>query len=82
MERPILTSRLPFATTVCNDAALYFDPLNPEDICEKIMEIMENKTLYNSLVEKGRNNLKTFDTAEVRAAKYLEICESIVENDL
>jgi glycosyltransferase involved in cell wall biosynthesis len=77
MEKPILTSYLPFATTSCNDAALYFDPLDPDDICEKIMEIVENKTLYNSLVEKGKNVLKTFDTAEERAAKYLEICECI-----
>jgi glycosyltransferase involved in cell wall biosynthesis len=77
MGKPILTSNLPFATVVCNDSVLYFNPLNPQDIVEKIIEIVENKELYKDLIQRGKRNLQLFDTAEKRAFKYLEICKKI-----
>lgn len=77
MKKPILTSDLPFCTAVCKDAALYFDPLNPEDIAEKIIELIGNRNLQMSLIEKGERRLMEFDTAEIRAEKYLRICKSI-----
>ena len=36
MKKPIITSNLGFAQNVCKDAAVYFDPCNPEDIIDKI----------------------------------------------
>ncbi|MFK2341775.1 glycosyltransferase [Bacteroides fragilis] len=37
MRKPIVTSNLPFATNVCKNAALYFDPMNAHDIVEKFL---------------------------------------------
>jgi len=77
MKKPILTSNLSFAKDVCEDAALYFNPLDGNDIVEKIEMIYKDSNLYNELVNKGIKRVKTFETAKSRAEKYLEICNKI-----
>jgi glycosyltransferase involved in cell wall biosynthesis len=77
MEKPILTSNYSFAKDVCKDAALYFDPLDPEDIAKKIKQLIVDKSLQNELIDKGTKRLKEFETANSRAKKYIEICENI-----
>jgi len=77
MGKPILTSNLSFATNICKDAALFFNPLNPIDISEKMISLISDKNLQSILIENGNQRLKEFDSAETRAKKYLEICESI-----
>jgi len=79
MQKPILTSNLSFATTVCQNAALYFDPLNPEDIVEKILLLISDEKQRNDLIAEGNEQLLNFDTAEERARKYLEICDKIIK---
>lgn len=81
MEKPILTSNYSFATDVCRDAALYFDPLDPEDIAEKIKELVKNKTLQDELIEKGKERVKEFETARSRAEKYIALCEKLVKEN-
>jgi glycosyltransferase involved in cell wall biosynthesis len=77
MEKPILTSDLSFAHTVCGDSALYFDNLSPEDAAQKIKKLFHNESIYNDLVEKGKNQLLKFDSSREQAEKYLEICNQI-----
>ena len=77
MERPILTSNLSFATTVCDEAALYFDNLNPKDIATKIMKLFHDEQLYKDLVKKGKERLSIFDDSKVQTIKYLQICKKI-----
>lgn len=76
---PILTSDLGFARTVCHEAALYFDPLNAEDIATKIVKIAEDETLRNQLKEAGVKRLQEFPNAHERALKYLEICSMLAK---
>jgi len=78
MKKPILTSNYAFATEVCADAALYFDPMSVEDIAKKIIELSQNKHLEQELILKGEKHLLEFETARTRAEKYIEICEKIV----
>jgi len=78
MKKPILTSNYSFAKDICKDAALYFDPLDPEDIAKKIKQLIEDKSLQNELIEKGTKRLQEFETAHTRAEKYIEICETIL----
>lgn len=80
MKKPILTSNLPFATSTCGDAALYFDPMNPNDIVDKIIKLVKEKSLQEDLIRRGTDRLKYFDNAEERALKYLKICEHMVSN--
>lgn len=78
MRKPIVTSNLPFATNVCKNAALYFDPMNAYDIVEKISLLVRNKQLYRNLCLEGDLVLKGFKTSQERAKSYLEICKSII----
>lgn len=73
MEKNILTSDLGFAHGICGDAAVYFDPLDPEDIAEKIISLGDDKERQEILRKKGLAQLKKFDDFEQRARKYLEI---------
>ncbi len=81
MEKPILTSNYSFATDICQDAALYFDPLDPEDIADKIKKLVSDKFLQKTLVERGKKRVKQFETAKSRAEKYISICEKIANGD-
>ena len=59
-ETPILTSDLDFARYVCDDAAVYFNPWDPEDIVEKILLLKNNPELREKLIEKGKKRASTF----------------------
>lgn len=77
MGLPILTSNLSFAQNICKDAALYFNPLQPYDIVKKIKLLINDKTLHQNLLKKGKNRLKNFETAKSRALKYLYLCKKV-----
>lgn len=81
MEKPILTSDLSFSKDVCGDAAYYFNPLDENDIYDKIIELVKNKNLRDELIENGIKKLKTFETSKSRAEKYLEICKLIIKKE-
>lgn len=78
MQKPILTSDLSFAHSICGNAALYFDPYSPIDIANKIEKLMGDNELQRKLIENGDIRLKTFGTAKTRAEKYLKMCEELV----
>lgn len=78
MKKPILTSNLSFATTVCKDAALYFDPYNEVEIVSTIVNLITNLDTREILIKNGENNLNSFLTSKQRAEKYLHICESMI----
>lgn len=77
MEKPIITSDLGFAHTVCQDAALYFDPMNPKNIAQTITSLVQSRKLRDTLVEKGKKRISDFGSARSRAEKYLRICSQI-----
>jgi glycosyltransferase involved in cell wall biosynthesis len=78
MGKPILTSDLSFARSICKDAALYFDPFNTSDIVDTIEKIIFDKNLYQLYVDRGRDRLKMFQTSEQRVERYLEICKNMI----
>ena len=77
MKVPILTSNYSFAKDVCGNAALYFDPLNPEDIADKIIKLVNNEKLRIHLIEKGQLRLNRFETSRSRAEKYIKILDKL-----
>tara|TARA_B110000008_G_scaffold253309_1_gene268477 strand:- start:1212 stop:2342 length:1131 start_codon:yes stop_codon:yes gene_type:complete len=78
MSKPILASNLSFAKEVCEDAALYFDPLDDKDISKKIIKLIEDDELISKLINKGIRRLDAFETAQSRAKKYLDILSILV----
>lgn len=77
MEIPIITSDYSFARSICEDAALYFNALDPEDIVKKILQIVNDKFVANQLISSGKIRLLEFGNAKIRAKKYLNIFGSI-----
>ena len=59
---------------VAGDAALLVDPLNVEDIVDKMIELSSNDKLKNTLVEKGHLQVQRFswDTSAKLIFKQLE----------
>ena len=72
MEIPILTSNLSFATNICGNAAIYFNPLDIKDIALKILELTNNKILQKELIKNGIEKLYNYDTPKQRAKKIIE----------
>lgn len=77
MNRPILTSDLPFAHDICKEAALYFDPLSPQDIGDVIFRLANDKDLFKKFVHKGQERLNMFGTAYDRAESFIKILKQI-----
>lgn len=57
-ERPILTSDRDFARSVCGAAAMYFDPLDPGEIKDAILALVDQPQLGRELVAAGRHRLE------------------------
>ena len=57
---PVLTSPAGSVSEICGDAVLYFDPSDPEDLSNKLMNILGNNNLKSALVQKGFLNAKQF----------------------
>ena len=53
---------------ICNDAALYYDPLDPEDGANKIMLALDKDT-SNTLRQKAKLRLNSYDWSWNRCAK-------------
>ena len=51
---PVLAADRPYARDVCNDAALYFDPLSVEDFARKAHLLTSSEDLRRHLIEKGK----------------------------
>jgi glycosyltransferase involved in cell wall biosynthesis len=74
MKKPILTSDLSFARDLCGDAAVYFDPLSPKDISDKIINLVNNKSKIDELISRGEIRVKNFPSAKDRAKEILKLC--------
>ena len=71
---PIVTADLDFARNICQDAALYYSPLDASSAARSIAKLLMNPKLYQDLQQKGRLRVKAFPT---QSKKYMAYCESI-----
>lgn len=77
MKKPIITSDLGFAHSICVDSALYFNPNKPEDALKKIDELINNFELRQELIRNGQKRIKEFISPEDRAQNYLTLCSNL-----
>lgn len=78
MEKPILTSDLGFARSICKDAAIYFNPEDAAQIADAIISLTQDRTQYNKLQHAGRERFAAFPDAVQRARSYLSILENAI----
>jgi glycosyltransferase involved in cell wall biosynthesis len=77
-DLPILTSDRDFARERCQDAALYFDPLDGGSVARAMARIMEDADLRLQLVENGKRILEQIPTWDRVAARFVEVLENAV----
>ena len=82
MQKPIITSDMGFAHCVCKDAAVYFNPIDANDIAEKLIDLIDDKDLQANLVEKGIEQLQQFGTSEDRTNGILKLCEQLIKGTI
>lgn len=72
-RRPIYTSDLDFAKGVCFDAAYYFDPMNANDILDKIISSQCNPAEMQRKIEEGTKVLGTLPNWETVVRSYIKL---------
>jgi len=73
---PIIASQTPAIPEVAGEAALYFDPRQPEDIATKIEQFLEQPNLKKGLVRAGYQRVNSFtwlETARQTLKVYQEL---------
>ena len=63
---------------IYKDAAIYFDPLKPEDIAGKIKLILSNDKLRQELIEKGKLISKRYSWKKT-AIETLRVYEEVLK---
>lgn len=75
MEKPLFASDMPFNHDICNEHAIYFDPLNPCDAASKIasyFQSSESGPTSAFMLVNGRKRALEFSHANERASIYLQ----------
>jgi glycosyltransferase involved in cell wall biosynthesis len=73
---PVISSNAACMPEVYEDAALYFDPLNPVEIAKVLDEVLTDSWLRAALIKKGLNQAKKYDWQKTGSEeiKYLKQC--------
>lgn len=74
---PVVSSNSTCLPEVYGDAAYYFDPLDVEDIAEKIGEVINNKNLAAKLRKAGEERVKKYSWAKM-ARQTLDIYKEVL----
>lgn len=78
--KPIFTSHLDFAVEVCGDSAIYFNPLSPMDIFNK-MSVIEDPDIIESLIAKGSKRVAEAPSWDDIAKAFLQLSNQILVNE-
>lgn len=71
---PVITSNTSCMPEIAGEAALLINPFNPDDLTQKMIEVLGNKQLQQQLSEKGLERAKDFSW-EHSAKQLIEIYE-------
>ena len=72
---PVIVSNTASLPEVCGDAVLYCDPDNPEDIADKIKQLMNDEALRETLRQKGLARASLFTWEKCTRDTFEEIKE-------
>jgi glycosyltransferase involved in cell wall biosynthesis len=74
---PTACSRVASLPEVAGDAALFFDPISPDEMTRTLKYLLTNSNLRDELVVKGYKNLQRFSWTNT-AAKTLQVYQKVV----
>lgn len=75
MSKPLFASERGFVRDVCGDHAVYFDPLDADDIALNIANYFKADTERAEQLQQARDHALGFSSAKGRAEQYLEIIQ-------
>lgn len=75
MSKPLFASDRGFVRDVCGDYAVYFDPLDADDIALNIANYFKADTERADQLQQARDHALSFSSARGRAEQYLEIIQ-------
>ena len=73
MEKPLFASDRHFVRDVCGNNAVYFDPVDPNDIANKIADYLKSDIDYSYELKQAKTHALSFSNAKGRAEGYLKI---------
>jgi glycosyltransferase involved in cell wall biosynthesis len=73
---PVICSNTTSLPEVAGNAALYFDPLNADDIAKKMQRLVDNPNLRKILIKQGSRRLHNF-SQEKMARETLQVYEQV-----
>lgn len=77
--RPVITSNISPMTEIAGEGAVFVDPFNVEEIKNGILSVMNHKSLRETCIKKGKENVKVYSAKSV-AMRYMEVYERVREN--
>jgi glycosyltransferase involved in cell wall biosynthesis len=78
MGMPIVTSDLDFARDICRDAAQYFAPRNADEAADRVLQLINDRSLWESLVNRGYTRLAELPTAEEQYQRDLQCFREVL----
>lgn len=80
-KKVLLTSDIDFARELCGNAAVFFDPLNAQDIAEKIVATFQDQELQAQLIHNGLERVKNiYLTPQQKWLKQKNILLNLIGN--
>jgi glycosyltransferase involved in cell wall biosynthesis len=79
-KKPLFASERGFVRDVCQDYAMYFDPLDAKDIARVVADYFQGTQKTDAELEQARNHVLNFSNATQRAKDYLQIIQQHLEN--
>jgi len=73
---PIVAPALPYAYSICEDAALYYMHNDIDDAFRKIWELSQNKSLWEEYSNKSIQQFNKYPTAEEWVERYLNLLKN------
>ncbi|MFC1548567.1 glycosyltransferase [Candidatus Omnitrophota bacterium] len=71
---PVVSSNLAPMTEVLGDAAIFFDPYDPEDMSKTMLRLLEEKELREECIIRGNKRASLFNAKDM-SSKMLDIIE-------
>ena len=72
-----MTTDLDFARDICDDAALYYRPLDPRAAADCVVQLLADRALWNRLIARGKQVLQRFPTPEQRYRAYIDVLRGL-----
>ncbi|MBZ4191516.1 glycosyltransferase [Niabella beijingensis] len=79
-KKPLLISNLEWATSICDDAAIYVSRNDPQDISNKIIDLTRNPQKSERLIMNGLKKLTNFPSPEQKVKEQLRFIKKIYES--